>query len=127
MPPRPRCRSARRPRRPARRRIPSSTGRKCVRASPCPIRAGPSTCPSNNEESRMKLRRAVLFVSVFAFALPALAYIEAMKELKGLFMESEVIARGVVDAVSTEKKVVILKMSKNIKGKCVYERIKIDL
>jgi len=75
----------------------------------------------------MKLRHAALFVSMFAFALPALAYIEAMKELKGLFMESEVIARGVVDAVSTEKKVVILKVSKNIKGKCVYERIKIDL
>jgi len=75
----------------------------------------------------MKLRHAVLLLGTFAFALPAMAYIEALNSLKGVFTESDVIARAVVDAVSAEKKVVILKIAKNIKGKCVYEKIKIDL
>jgi len=75
----------------------------------------------------MKLRHATLLASMFAFAVPAMAYIEALNSLKGVYTESDVIARGVVDAVSTEKKVVILKIGKNIKGKCVYEKIKIDL
>jgi hypothetical protein len=75
----------------------------------------------------MKLRHAVLLVPMLALALPALAYIEALNSLKGVFQESDVIARGVVDAVSAEKKVIILKVSKSMKGKCAYERIKIDL
>jgi len=75
----------------------------------------------------MKLRHAVFLGSMFAVALPALAYIEALNSFKGVYTESDVIARGVVDAISTEKKVVILKITKPIKGKCAYERIKIDL
>ena len=75
----------------------------------------------------MKLRRAILVASAFAIALPAMAYIEALNSLKGVFAESDVIARGVVDAVSAEKKVVILKVARNIKGKCAYEKIRIDL
>jgi len=75
----------------------------------------------------MKLRHLVLAVPMLALALPAPAYIEAMKELKGLFMESDVVARGVVDAVSVEKKVVILKIAKSMKGKSAYEKIRIDL
>jgi hypothetical protein len=75
----------------------------------------------------MKLRHAVLSLLAIAFAVPAVAYIEALNSLKGVFAESDVIARAVVDAVSTEKKVVILKVAKSIKGKCAYEKIRIDL
>lgn len=74
----------------------------------------------------MNLRR-LLLVPAFLMAAPAFGYIEALNSLKGVFQESDVIARGVVDAVSTEKKVVILKIAKALKGKCAYERIKIDL
>jgi hypothetical protein len=70
-------------------------------------------------------KRVVLFTVVLA--LPALGYIEALSSLKGVIQESDVIARGTVDAVSVEKKAMILRVGKVIKGKCVYERIKIDL
>lgn len=75
----------------------------------------------------MKPRHLLLGAAMVALALPALAYIEAMSHLKGLYQESDVIARGVVDAVSAEKKVIILKVVKSMKGKSVYEKIKIDL
>src|SRR5206468_12582395 len=75
----------------------------------------------------MKLRHAFLLVVFFGLALPALAYIEALNSLKGVFQESDVIARGVIDAVSSEKKVVVLKVVKPLKGKCAYERIRINL
>jgi len=75
----------------------------------------------------MKLRPLLLAVPLMALALPAPAYIEAMNSLKGVFAESDVIARAVVDAVSAEKKVVILKVLKPVKGKTEYEKIKIDL
>src|SRR5438552_3861491 len=72
-------------------------------------------------------RRALVLVPLLAFGLPALAYIEALTSFKGVLQESDVIARGVIDAVSLEKKVVILRVGKNLKGKCAYERIKIDI
>ena len=75
----------------------------------------------------MKLRSLLLAIPLMALALPAPAYIEAMNSLKGVFAESDVIARAVVDAVSAEKKVVILKVLKPVKGKTEYEKIKIDL
>ena len=75
----------------------------------------------------MKLRSLLLAVPMLALALPSPAYIEALNSLKGVFTESDVIARAVVDAVSPEKKVVILKVLKPVKGKPAYERIKIDL
>ncbi|HLY11410.1 MAG TPA: hypothetical protein VKW04_19055 [Planctomycetota bacterium] len=74
----------------------------------------------------MKLRLLVLLAAVAA-ATPALAYIEALKSLKGLYAETDVIAKGVVDAVSAEKKVMIVKVGKTLKGKTSYERIKINL
>ena len=75
----------------------------------------------------MRVRHLLLAIPLLALALPAPAYIEALNSLKGVFAESDVIARAVVDAVSTEKKVVILKVMKPVKGKPAYERIKIDL
>ena len=75
----------------------------------------------------MRLRHLLLGLPMFALALPSLAYIEALNSLKGVFTESDVIARAVVDAVSAEKKVIILKVTKSEKGKPAYERIKIDL
>ena len=75
----------------------------------------------------MKLRPAFLLAALLALAVPALAYIEALSSFKGVYKESDVIARGVIDAVSLEKKVVIIKVQKDIKGKCSYEKIKIDL
>lgn len=75
----------------------------------------------------MKLRSLLLAIPFAMLALPSPAYIEAMKELKGLFMESDVIARGVVDAVNAEKKVIIIKVGKPAKGKSAYEKIRIDL
>ena len=64
---------------------------------------------------------------LLALGLPAPAYIEALTSLKGVIQESDVVARGTVDAVSVEKKVVILRVGKTIKGKTAYERIKIDI
>lgn len=64
---------------------------------------------------------------MLALAMPALGYIEAMTSMKGLYAETSVIARAVVDAVSVEKKVIILKVGKSMKGKCSYEKIRIDL
>ena len=55
-------------------------------------------------------RRALVLVPLLAFGLPALAYIEALTSFKGVLQESDVIARGVIDAVSLEKKVVILRV-----------------
>ncbi len=75
----------------------------------------------------MMLRRLLVPAALLALALPALAYIEALSSFKGVHKESDVIARGVIDAVSAEKKVIIIKVQKNIKGKCAYDKIKIDL
>jgi hypothetical protein len=75
----------------------------------------------------MKLHRGLLAAAVLAVAAPAFGYIEALNSLKGVFQESDVIARGTVDAVSAEKKVIILKVAKSMKGKSVYEKIRIDL
>ena len=70
---------------------------------------------------------AAVALAIVALATPALAYIEALKSMKGLYAETDVIAKGVIDAVSTEKKVMIVKVGKTLKGKTVYERIKINL
>jgi len=75
----------------------------------------------------MLIRRLLVPAALLALALPALAYIEALTSFKGVCKESDIIARGVIDAVSAEKKVIIIKVQKNIKGKCAYEKIKIDL
>lgn len=74
-----------------------------------------------------RLRAGLLLLLFLALAAPASAYIEALTTLKGLVQESDVIARGAVDAVSLEKKVLILRVGKTIKGKTVYERIRIDM
>jgi hypothetical protein len=71
------------------------------------------------------IKRTLLLTTLLA--LPALGYIEALTSLKGVLQESDVIARGVIDAVSQEKKVVILRITKSIKGKSAYERIRIDM
>jgi hypothetical protein len=72
-------------------------------------------------------RRILSVLAVAILATPALAYIEALKSLAGLYKETDVIARGVIDAVSIEKKVMIVKVGKTLKGKTAYERIKINL
>ena len=73
------------------------------------------------------MKRFLVLALLSAIALPAFGYIEAMNSLKGVFQESDVIARATIDAVSTEKKVVIVKVAKSLKGKCAYEKIRIDL
>ena len=74
------------------------------------------------------MKRGILaLLAVAVVAMPAQAYIEALKSLAGLYKETDVIARGVIDAVSVEKKVMIVKVGKTLKGKTVYERIKINL
>jgi len=74
------------------------------------------------------MKRCILaLLAVAALATPALAYIEALKSLAGLYKETDVIARGVIDAVRVEKKVMIVKVGKTLKGKTAYERIKINL
>ena len=74
----------------------------------------------------MRTRLLAVALAV-ALATPALAYIEALKSLKGLYAETDVIAKGVIDAVSVEKKVMIVKVGKTLKGKTTYERIKLNL
>ncbi len=74
----------------------------------------------------MRIRILAVLAAV-ALATTALGYIEALKSLKGLYAETDVIARGVIDAVSLEKKVMIVKVGKPLKGKPAYERIKINL
>jgi hypothetical protein len=73
------------------------------------------------------IKRAFLVAVGAALALPALAYIETPASLAALVKESPVVVRGSVDAVSPEKKVLILKLAKPVKGKTTYERVRIDL
>lgn len=68
------------------------------------------------------------FAAALLLALPAGAYIEAaLASLGELLKQSDVALKGTVDAVSLEKKVLILKAGRTVKGKTVYERIRIDL
>src|SRR6185503_7839675 len=97
-----------------------------VRASRSPTRAVRSTRPRRNRKDGM-IKRSLVLALLFSFALPALGYIEAMNSLKGVFQESDVIARATIDAVNAEKKVVIVKVAKSLKGKSAYEKIRIDL
>src|SRR5688572_7046431 len=73
------------------------------------------------------IKRASLLAVALGLALPALAYIETPASLTALVKESPVVVRGTVDAVSAEKKVVILKIAKPVKGKTAYEKIRIEL
>src|SRR5260221_8405207 len=113
-----------RPLRPRLRPTPSNIARKCVRARRCRIPRVPSTLPRRRNSMK---RRILALCAVVVLATPALAYIEALKSLAGLYKETDVIARGVIDAVSVEKKVMIVKVGKPLKGKTAYERIKINL
>ena len=72
-----------------------------------------------------RVGRALLLLPLLA--LPALGYIEALTAMSGVVKESDVILKGTVDAVSAEKKVLILKVGKAVKGKTAYERIRIDM
>jgi hypothetical protein len=73
----------------------------------------------------MKTRLSLL--AAVALALPATAYIEALTSLSGVVKESDVVVRGTIDAVSAEKKLLILKVGKTVKGKTAYEKIRLDL
>jgi hypothetical protein len=73
------------------------------------------------------MKRALPLAALALLAAPALAYIETPASLSALVKESPVVLRGAVDAVSTEKKVLIFKVAKPVKGKTAYERVRIDL
>lgn len=71
--------------------------------------------------------RLAVAAAVAVLAVPAFGYIEAPTSLAALLKESDVVVRGTIDAVSLEKKVVVLKVGKPVKGKTVYEKIRLDL
>lgn len=73
------------------------------------------------------LKRALCLAALGVLAAPALAYIETPASLSALVKESPVVVRGTVEAVSAEKKVVILRVAKPVKGKTAYEKVRIDL
>jgi hypothetical protein len=74
------------------------------------------------------MRRLLYAAALLGFcAAPAPAYIEALTSLSGVVKESDVVAKAMIDAVSLDKKVVILKVAKPVKGKPAYERVRIDL
>lgn len=75
----------------------------------------------------MKLLSALWVLAFGSLTLPAPAYIEAPSSLSILVKESPVVVTGTVDAVSLEKKIIILKIAKAVKSKTAYERIRIDL
>ncbi len=60
-------------------------------------------------------------------AAPAFGYIEAPASLAVLLKESDVVVKGTVEAVSAEKKVVVLRVGKAVKGRTGYEKIRLDL
>jgi hypothetical protein len=60
-------------------------------------------------------------------ALPASAYIEAMYPLQQMIAECEVIAEGVIEKADAKNKTAVAKITKNIKGKCHYEQIRMNL
>lgn len=72
-------------------------------------------------------KRSLYLVALLGLALPAPAYIEAPSSLAVLLKESDVVVKGAIDAVSQEKKVVVLRVGKAVKGKTAYEKIRIDL
>lgn len=73
------------------------------------------------------MRGALLAVGLAAAALSADAYVETPASLSILVKESAVVVRGAVEAVSAEKKVVLLRVAKPVKGKTVYEKLRLDL
>ncbi|HEX7901743.1 MAG TPA: hypothetical protein VF950_28545 [Planctomycetota bacterium] len=72
-------------------------------------------------------KRFLCVAALLWSALPAPAYVEAPASLAVLLKESDVVIKGAVDAVSLEKKVVILRVGKAVKGKSAYEKIRVDL
>ena len=75
----------------------------------------------------MNTRTPLAALLLLALAAPAPAYIEALTSLSGVVKESDVVAKASVDAVSLEKKVIILKVAKPVKGKPAYEKVRIDM
>jgi len=75
----------------------------------------------------MHARLWVLAVGFAAAAFTAEAYVETPASLSILVKESAVVVRGAVEAVSAEKKVVVLRVATPVKGKTAYEKVKLDL
>jgi len=73
--------------------------------------------------------KRVLGTGVFvAFALGAAwGYIEVLYPLQQLIGESEAVAEGKIEKVDAEKKACIVKVEKALKGKCAYERVRINI
>ena len=72
--------------------------------------------------------RSLLLLGMLAAlrATPALGYIEALMPLKNVMKESTVIAEGVIEKADAGKKIATLKITRTLKGKCAYERIKMN-
>jgi hypothetical protein len=83
--------------------------------------------PVRRRGARAGLGAAALGLFLFLGGSLSWGYIEALYPL-GLFItESEVIAEGVVEKTDVEKKLCIVKVGKSYKGKCGYEKIRMNL
>lgn len=75
----------------------------------------------------MKKRIGWTVLLALALGLPALPYIEVLYPLQQFMAESEAIALGEIEKVDEARKAFIIKVKRSLKGKCAYERFRINL
>jgi hypothetical protein len=73
------------------------------------------------------LRKGLLAAAALLPALAAHGYIEALYPLQQVLAESEVVVEGEVEKVDAANRVCILKVGKALKGKCPYDKIRINV
>jgi len=73
------------------------------------------------------MKKLLAVALLAALSLPAHSYIEAMYPLQQMIAECEVIAEGVIEKADVKNKTAVAKITKNIKGKCHYEQIRMNL
>ncbi len=74
------------------------------------------------------MTRALAVALLAAVAAPAAgAYIEAIYPLQNVINESEVIALGEIEKVDPKNKTAVMKVTKTLKGKCDYDRVRMNI
>lgn len=73
-------------------------------------------------------QKLVLGVALAAsLAVAAHAYIEVLYPLQQFLKESEVVAEGVVEKVDPKTRACVIRITKSLKGKCAYEKLRVNV
>jgi hypothetical protein len=71
--------------------------------------------------------RAAAVATGLALSTAAWAYIEVLYPLQQFMNESEVIAVGAIEKTDAKSKACVVKITKTLKGKCAYEKVRINV